>query len=300
MPEPILLHVLVISLSLASLSLRPARAPASLLQPRAAAIRYAAPVELWSSDRVSARIEEIAQAQPGGVVATDGDGTLWSGDVGEDLFHAFVRSGRVETPALQAMRREARDHDLSDAGGGAGIARRIYEAYLAGQFPEERICELMTWCFAGRPEGEVLAFTRDVVAESQLESRIQPEVMRVLDRMRRAGIPTVVVSASPFHVVVEAAKRAGFAETEVVAARARFDATGIMLPEVDRPIPYGDGKVARLREHLGPGRVLYAAFGDNAFDVALLSSAGLGVAVRPKPRLRARVNEVQGIVELAP
>ena len=176
----------------------------------------------------------------------------------------------------------------------------LIAAVVWSRFPEQRICELMTWCFAGWRESEVLAFTREVVARSQLESRIQPEVMRVLDRMRRVGIPAVVVSASPLHVVVEAARRAGFAETEVVAAEARFDAAGVMLPEVDRPIPYGDGKVARLRDHIGPGRALYAAFGDNAFDVALLSSAKLGVAVRPKPRLRARVNEVQGIVELAP
>jgi phosphoserine phosphatase len=58
--------------------------------------------------------------------------------------------------------------------------------------------------------------------------------------------------------------------------------------------------VRRLRERIGTGRTLYAAFGDNAFDVALLASARVSVAVRPKARLRERAGEVDGLVELAP
>ncbi|HZU83557.1 MAG TPA: haloacid dehalogenase-like hydrolase [Polyangiaceae bacterium] len=256
-------------------------------------------MELWSAERVSERIEALASAHPGGVVATDGDGTLWSGDVGEDLFHAFLRHGRVEAPAVDAIRREARDHELSDAGTGPDVARRLYDAYLAGGFPEERICEVMTWCFAGWTRGEVREFARAVVEQGRLASRLHGEVLRVLERMRLRGIPVVVVSASPVDVVVEAAARVGFAEADVVAARPRFQGA-VMLPEVERPIPYADGKVARLREHVGPARLVYAALGDNAFDVALLASARVGVAVRPKPRLRQRAHEVEGLVELSP
>ena len=65
-----------------------------------------------------------------------------------------------------------------------------------------------------------------------------------------------------------------------------------------RPIPYGPGKVTRLRERIGT-RPLYAAFGDNAFDVPMLREATVGVAVRPKPRLREKAHEVPGIVEIA-
>ncbi len=96
-------------------------------------------MDVWSLDRVWARIEVLAREQRGGVVATDGDGTLWTGDVGEDLFHGLLQSGRVAVAALEGMRLEARDHHLSDAGSGPDIARRIYSAYLAGNFPEERI-----------------------------------------------------------------------------------------------------------------------------------------------------------------
>jgi phosphoserine phosphatase len=75
---------------------------------------------------------------------------------------------------------------------------------------------------------------------------------------------------------------------------------GNVKAEVGRPIPYGDGKVTRLRECIGREREVYAAFGDNAFDVSLLQAARVRVAVRPKARLRARAHEVEGIVELAP
>src|SRR5258708_27670489 len=118
---------------------------ASLVEAEPRAIHYARQVRLQTPDDVWARIEALARAHPGGIVATDGDGTLWSGDVGEDLFHAFLQHGRVEAPALEALRREARDHDLSDAGAGRDIAQRVFSAYLEGTFPEERICEVMTW-----------------------------------------------------------------------------------------------------------------------------------------------------------
>jgi phosphatidylglycerophosphatase C len=259
-------------------------------------------VQLQSADEVWARIEPLARADGGaGVVAFDGDGTLWSGDVGEDLFHAFLDHGEVAEAALEALRNEASDHSLSDAGTGSEVAHRIYSAYKDGNFPEERICELMAWCFAGWSRERVRAFARDVVDRGGLSARLHPEVLRVCEKARAAGIETLLVSASPVVVIVEAGGRIGFREEQVVAARPRHDGETV-LAAVDRPIPYGEGKVTRLRERIGPGRTLYAAFGDNAFDVALLASARIGVGVRPKPRLRARVDagEVPGVVELAP
>ncbi len=270
---------------------------ASLVQAGAQAIRYARDVLQETADDVWARIEALAREQPGGVIATDGDGTLWSGDVGDDLFHAFLNHGRVEPPATEALRRTARDHALSDAGQGAEIARRIYAAYLDGAYPEERMCELMTWCFAGWTREEVRAFSSDVIERGGLLTRLHREVHVVIERARAAGIATILVSASPIAVVHQAGLRIGFDEAHLVAARPRYDGER-MVADVEAPIPYGPGKVTRLRELVGRDRQLYAAFGDNAFDVALLAGAQVPVAVRPKPRLRARAGEVRGLVEL--
>jgi phosphatidylglycerophosphatase C len=204
----------------------------------------------------------------------------------------------VEAPAVEAIRREAREHGMSDAGTGRDVARRIYDAYREGRFPEERVCELMTWCFAGWTQREVQAFARAVVDEAKLVTRLHGEVLEVLDRARAAGVETILVSASPVAVVLEAAARVGFDGAHVVAAHPRFEGD-TMIADVERPIPYAAGKVRRLRERIGAGRTLYAAFGDNGFDVALLASAQVGVAVRPKPRLRERADEVNGLVELS-
>lgn len=257
-------------------------------------------MQVQTADEVWSRIAERAAASgAAGVVASDGDGTLWSGDVGEDLFHAFIERGAFHEPGLEAMRREARDHGLCDAGTGPDVARRIHAAYLEGRFPEETVCELMAWCFAGWTRDQVAAFAQDTVERAGLDARMHPEVRVVLDRARRAGLPVVLVSASPLAVVKAAGARAGFEEAQIVAARSRFEGD-VMRAEVERPIPYGAGKVSRLREHIGAGRPLLAAFGDNAFDVDLLASAQIGVAVRPKPRLRQRAGEVPGLVELSP
>ena len=259
-----------------------------------------APVQVQSAEDVWARIAaEAARDGSAGVVATDGDGTLWSGDIGEDLFFALVDHGRIEEPALEAIRREARAHAVSDAGSGREVARRIYDAYVEQRFPEERICELMAWCFAGWTREEVAAFARGVVDQCGLGPRLHREVLLVLERARAAGIETILVSASPVAVVEAAGARVGFSSGAIVAAHPRFEGE-VLLPDVHRPIPYGPGKVTRLRERIGADRVLYGAFGDNAFDVALLASARVGVAVRPKPRLRERAHEVPGVVELAP
>jgi phosphatidylglycerophosphatase C len=255
-------------------------------------------VQLQSPETVWARIEELARTEPGGVVATDGDGTLWTGDVGEDLFHAFLDHGRVDPPAFEALVRDARAHGLSDAGKGSDVARRIYDAYLEGRFPEERLCELMTWCFAGWAHHEVRAFAREVVEAAALTPRLHPELLTVVASARAAGVDVVLVSASPFAVVLEAGSRVGFDAEHIVAARATYERE-VMQPDVQRPIPYGAGKVTRLRERIGTARPLYAAFGDNAFDVPMLASAHVAVAVRPKPRLRRQAGDVPGIVELA-
>jgi phosphoserine phosphatase len=257
-------------------------------------------MELQSADRIWARIVEHAGPDigPRGVVASDGDGTLWSGDVGEDLFHAFVERGRVCEPGLQALRREARDHGLSDAGTGGDVARRINEAYEQGHFPEERVFEIMAWCFAGWTRAEVAAFARETVERRDVRGRLHPEVLPLLERARKAGLEVVLVSASPLAVVEAAGALAGFDGAHIIAARSRYEGE-VMQAEVERPIPYAGGKVANLRARIGD-RPLLAALGDNAFDVDMLASARVGVAVRPKPRLRERAEKVAGLVELAP
>ena len=67
-----------------------------------------------------------------------------------------------------AMRHEATSHSLSDAGSGIDVARRIYASFVEGLFPEERVYELMTWCFAGWTRDEMRNFAHDVLEHQRI------------------------------------------------------------------------------------------------------------------------------------
>jgi phosphoserine phosphatase len=156
----------------------------------------------------------------------------------------------------------------------------------------------MTWACAGWARSEVEAFADQVIAKIDLASRLHPEATRVARWASGAGIDVVVVSASPRVIIERAVRLVGVPSERVVAATPRWS-DGRMLAAVERPIPYGDGKVHNLRALVPAARPLFAAFGDNAFDVPLLAQAFIPVAVRPKPRLRERAHEVKTLVEIA-
>jgi phosphoserine phosphatase len=252
-------------------------------------------MEILPRVTVVGRITNAIEATPGGAIAFDGDGTLWEGDVGDDLWAAARARGDFRTPALDAMRGEARAYGLDPAG---DVVTTLDTAYEEKRFPEERMYEIVTWCFAGWSRSEVRAFCREVLAKRAHPTKLHPEVVGCLRWAREAGLHVLVVSASPRDVVEEAVAALGVEGKDVLAATPRY-ADDVMQADAERPIPYGDGKVHAIERAIG-ARTLYAAFGDNAFDVAMLSRARVPVAVRPKERLRARAAEVAALVEIAP
>jgi phosphatidylglycerophosphatase C len=254
-------------------------------------------VQTVAATEVIARIETVRAARPGGVIALDGDGTLWSGDVGDDFFRAVVANGRIDAPATAAMRALASAHGVSAREDGPALAAALYDAYIAGRVPEELICEMVAYACAGWTTGEVEAFARDVLAKGGIADRMQAETWTVAEWALRERIPAFVVSASPRVIVALAVRDLGF-DTDHVLAATPVTRDGKLVADVLRPIPYGPGKVTRLRERAGAAP-LYAAFGDNVFDIPLLRAAEIPVAVRPKPRLTERVAEVPGLVVLS-
>lgn len=243
---------------------------------------------------VIALLEEQVAREPGGAIAVDGDGTLWSGDIGEDYFEALLEDGAISALAHEALVSEAAAEDIDTAGGAVAVARRIHAGYLAGTFPEERVCEIMTWIFAGWTPAEAQAFAERVLVKVGLDARLHAETLDVVAWARSQNVTTFLVSASPRAVVEQAARRVGIDVANVASATEERDSSGFIVPRVVRPIPYGPGKVMHLRAKLG-GRPLYAAFGDNAFDVAMLRESRIPVAIRPKPRLIERAAEVPGL-----
>ncbi|HWA78293.1 MAG TPA: HAD family hydrolase [Polyangiaceae bacterium] len=257
-----------------------------------------APLEVVTIDerRLLARLTSLAETSPNGLLAFDGDGTLWSGDVGEDVFHEAVSAGLLREEARQALVNEAAAHAIETHGTPSEIAARLFEAYLAGGYPERDVCAMMTWCYAGFSRDELLELVRHAFARADLADRLHRELAPILDFAREAALRVVVVSASPQLIVEEAVSLWGVTPESVAASRPAFDSERI-APRLASPVPYAEAKPAALRA-LAPDHPLLAAFGDNVFDIELLKTAQLGVAVRPKPALRMRLPELKDIVVL--
>ena len=234
-------------------------------------------------------------ACPRGALAFDGDGTLWSGDVGEDFFFGVLDSGKLSDVAAAALTVVARSH-IDVRMDAAQIGRELYQAYLAGNVDEELICEVMTWISAGWTPAKTREFSKRALGDS-FASRIHPEARAVIDHARAHGHDIWVVSASPRPIVEAGAAAIGVPPANVIAATT-IDEDGHVTAAVHRPIPYGPGKASALRRALGDVPLL-AAFGDSAFDGEMLLASERPIAIRPKPRLLERAEDIPRIRRLA-
>jgi phosphatidylglycerophosphatase C len=251
---------------------------------------------LAARDLLHARLEAVFAESTEGVLAFDADGTLWSGDVGEDVFHLAVKSELLLEPARAELARIAEHYGLSSSGTPSQIALRLFDAYLSGIYPERDVCSMMSWCYAGWSLDDLRRHARRAFAETHLAGRLFLGFEWVFELARKRGIRAMVVSASPQAVVEEAAAHWNVRPEDVIACRPATEGERI-LPSLAAPVPYAAEKPAALARATG-GRSVLASFGDNVFDIELLRTAQLAVAVRPKPGLRARLAELPGVVVL--
>jgi phosphatidylglycerophosphatase C len=241
-----------------------------------------------SPDKLVAELDALlGDGDPSGaVLAFDGDGTLWSGDVGEDLFHGALSESFLVDAAYPALVAEAKQHHipLGPAESTANaLASVLFASYLAGQYPERETCAMMTWCYAGRRLDEVQRLAARVLEQTQLNGRLTQELAPVIEWSRSAGVRRVLISASPRAIVEPAAARWGFEPRDIAAATPSV-VNGVVQPRLDGAVPYAEAKLTAGKALFGSARWL-GAFGDNVFDIDMLTTAELGVAVRPKPKL---------------
>ena len=258
------------------------------------------PLTLASDKLLEELSAMLGAADPSTVVmAFDGDGTLWSGDVGEDLFHAAMRDAFLLAEARPALLAEAERYgiELAAAQDSNAIASRLMAAYLAGQYPERETCAMMCWCFAGHRLADVEALAHSVLEHGNLSSRLTPELGPVLEWARKHHIRCVLISASPRAIVEPAGWYWGFEAADVSAATPALR-SGLVAAELAAPVPYAEAKLSAAQSLFGNARWL-ATFGDNVFDIEMLQAAELGVAVRPKPKLKLELAAL-GLRVLAP
>ncbi|MCL2824048.1 MAG: haloacid dehalogenase-like hydrolase [Polyangiaceae bacterium] len=252
------------------------------------------------------RIESIAEilerieaelAEFGSNVATDADGTLWSGDVGVDVFEAILCARGIREPARKALEREAAEASVDVTSDIHELARQIRAAAENGRYPEDRSYEMVAWVFAGWTPEEAYDFARELCRNRGLEERIRPEMRDIVCWLRTRGIEPWVVSASPNFMVQAGVALLGIPPDRVIGARPGV-CDGRFVPWLSTQIPFGDGKVRALDVATGCGRIV-AAFGDELFDLQMLKRARVPVAVGPSQRLLNCAGELVGLVELS-
>ena len=252
-----------------------------------------APLQNISPAQLVLELESRLKPDRPSALAFDADGTLCSGDVGEDVFRFAVTHGRLREASRAELERQARGRGFECFSDVNATAKLLFDAYLAGHYPEREICELMTWCFAGHTLPEMTDLAREALTITRHAYRLHEELRPILDFARKRGLRTIVVSASPRATVELAASAWGFAAHDIAASTPRV-VSGVIAPEMADALPYGAGKCVAGRALLGTSHWL-AAFGDNVFDLEMLAEAELGVAVRPKPALCARLAEIPGV-----
>src|SRR5690606_30817502 len=142
-------------------------------------------------------LEQLLVQTPDAVLAFDGDGTLWSGDVGEDTFHAAIDANLLHEEAREPLEREARAWGVPCGRTPSETARQLFDAWVAGVYPERDVCTMMTWCYGGLSVGELTEHTRLALERAALGDRLHRELEGVFELARSLGVRTLVVSASP-------------------------------------------------------------------------------------------------------
>jgi phosphatidylglycerophosphatase C len=242
-------------------------------------------------------VEHLARTKrPGPTgMAFDADGTLWSGDVGEDVFEFAFEHGLLREEAREELARLATKHHLPANGNSSELAQRVCAAYRNGLLGDRLICEVMTWSYAGFTLDELRHMARESFASRGLASRLRPLLAPVLEWARKETVRVIIVSASPRDVVVEALACVGLEVFAVAGALPKVE-DGRIRPEMSAMPFDADKRTAGLS--LLSGHDWLASFGDNSYDLELLRAARVRVAVCPKPALVARLDELEGVFVL--
>jgi phosphoserine phosphatase len=202
---------------------------------------------------VEALITRLVARPDGRPVVFDADGTLWRGDVGEDLLRYLTHEQLVP-----------------------GDAWRRYEALLQHSHAD-------AYAFSVEVMAGLELATLQAVADDFFARRFAGRVFRplraLLERLASAGYQPWVCSASPVQAVLPGAKALGIPPERVVGVLGRVEA-GRFTGEVELPVTCGPGKVTWLQRRLGAVRPALAV-GNGELDLDMLAWADTALVVAP-------------------
>lgn len=206
---------------------------------------------------------------------------------GVDVF-ATPRAGRAKKLLIADMDATIVEGEtLDELAARAGIGERvaaITARAMAGELDFRAALDERVGLLEGLPEG-ALADTLDAM-------RLTSGAADLVAGMRAAGATCVLVSGGFTFFTGAIARRCGF---HAHHGNVLEVAGGVLTGRVVEPVLDKDTKLRLLMQYVGqmgitPQDVL--AIGDGANDIPMLRAAGLGVGFRPKPAVRAAVDNV--------
>ncbi len=201
------------------------------------------------------------------IAAFDCDGTLWSGDAGEEFFYWEMEQGLLPERV-------------------ARWARQRYEQYRAGQVSEIDMCGEMVSIHAGIG-CDLLQRAADTFFGEHIAARIFPEMAELTRRLEESGCELWAVSSTNDWVIRAAAPRFGIPPERIIAACVHTEA-GCATERLIR-VPTDELKASAIRELLP--RTPDAAFGNSVHDAAMLELAEHSFAINPNPDLEQMARE---------
>jgi phosphoserine phosphatase len=202
------------------------------------------------------------------LAAFDCDGTLWSGDAGEEFFRWEIERGLLSKDV--ARRLEARHAD-----------------YRLGLVDEDTMCGEMVTVHQGLADADLAAAAGEFIS-SHIVPNLFPAMLELVQQLHARGCEIWAVSSSNQWVVREGVRYFGIPRERVLSAEVFID-NGRITDRLVR-MPSGPGKPEALRDVVG--RTPDAAFGNSKWDADMLAMAKAGFAVNPTPALEqsARAN----------
>lgn len=200
------------------------------------------------------------------LAAFDCDGTMWSGDSGEDFMRWTMEKRIVSSEVSEQMEKR-------------------YTDYKAGKVGEEEMCGEMVAMYAGIPvstmENAAQGFFRE-----RIPARVYPEMASLVAQLKNQNCELWLVSSTNDWVVREGARHLALNESHVLGAAAEIE-NGVVTSRLKR-VPSGEGKARAIREVAlpqYPAASLDAAFGNSIHDLEMLRLARSPFAINPTTQL---------------
>lgn len=197
-----------------------------------------------------------------------------------DLDRTLISGSSAFTLAIQARKVglvPTRDF-VKDAGG--AIAFKLFGA---SDDTSDEVKKRILGAVAGQRQVDLMGLNTEILP--RLLERVRPEAKRLLERHRRAGRDTFIVSAAPQEIVEPLAQALGM--TGGIGTRSIVD-NGVYTGELDGPFCYGTGKVEAMQSLASWNSYDLAqcySYSDSSSDLPMLEAVGHPVAVNPDSKL---------------